>query len=47
MVKKAKIEPSLVGKKGQNRTVPKWSLEERYGKTYRRETETSDGAGDV
>ena len=26
MVKKAKIEPSPCGKKGQNRTVPNWSF---------------------
>ena len=32
MVKKAKIEPSPNGKKGQNRTVPKWFIERiEYG----------------
>ena len=28
MVKKAKTEPSLIGQKSQNRTVPKWFIEE-------------------
>ena len=32
MVKKAKTEPSLIGQKSQNRTVPKWFIEENMKK---------------